>query len=170
MKILLTLIVFIINPAYSQVSDYIYKLGINDKNELVRVISDSPYKFEKIDSSSRKEKFILKLLSEKIDSKNKNKAQIICTGIGTRSDSVYNLSESRVCKDIKSNELIYSSYDFSIKDGIAELELVDQILSQAEDNSKSDKNVDNTSRRKSKGTTLLEMFEKKVRASQTVEK
>lgn len=170
MKTLITLIVFILTPAYSQVSDFIYKLAINDKNEVERVISDSPYKAEKIITGSVKEKMILDLLSEKIVKKPKNKAQIICTGIGSKSNKDYKISESRTCKDIETNKLLYVNYELSAEEGIEELELVDLILSQNEDNSLTEKQVDDSSRKKSKGTSLLELFESKIRASQTVEK
>lgn len=141
-KVLLILsILFTIN-LYSQKVSHIYKLAINEKDELVYVVDKT--KSYPLKSNSSKERIIFDLLKDSM--KDKKTALIVCTGEGSVVKGEYVLKKSRMCKDSTSDKILYRDFELSTEQALAEARNIDLVLSQGSDFSELSKKVSDTGR------------------------
>lgn len=139
MKAIITLSILFSYSLYSQEASHLYKLAINEKDELVYIFNKKvSYSLK---SEVTKERLIFNLLKDSM--KRKKIALIVCTGEGKvlEEEKVYDLKKSRMCKDPISGDILYKDYDLSVNESISEATNIDLVLSQGNDFSELSKSI-----------------------------
>ncbi len=103
-----------------------FKLGINTRNELIEIKSESPFFASPVTGKNLKEKMLVNKLPDGIE--NKNRQEIACVGQTEVINGILQLVETDVCVKIVSGELLYK------KEGLSQEEVqkarfdIDEVL------------------------------------------
>jgi hypothetical protein len=167
--ILLFILCFGVFAQESEQGDSFIKLGLDDNGDLVRVLTEDPLRFQKVEASDGKNRMILKLLAEQI--KDKNVMSIACTVFSKKSEGTLIIDDLRICSKVKNNELLYKDFDMTAKDTEMELKIVGQVLNKELNPYSLNKHVDDSERAfQKRSQERSSFFNERESGSKTIQK